>query len=178
MSKTWKLLVTLIVAAGMLVACGGDDDDDARAAADEAAADAEQEADEDVDLDDIEDFAFGSEECLEASAAFLSAAGGAAALFGGADEELERSLADLEELGDDVPDEIKDDFDTFVAVYSELTDEFADLDFDPNSGEAPDERTMAALEELGRRFEDSDFQAASERIQAWFTENCEMNEAG
>ena len=178
MSKTWKLLVVLLVATGMLVACGGDDDDDAGAAADDAAAEAEEDVDTDADLDDIEDFAFGSEDCLEASAAFLSAAGGAAALFGGGDEELERSLADLEKLGDDVPDEIKDDFDTFVEVYGDLTEEFADLDFDPNSGEAPDDRTMAALEELGRRFEDSDFQAASERIQAWFTENCDMSDAG
>ena len=178
MSKTWKLLVCLFVAVGSLVACGGDDDDSADARAD-AASDSESDGDSgDVDMDDLEDFAFGSEECLEASAAFLSAAGGAAALFGGADEEVERSLADLEKLGDDVPDEIKDDFDVFVEAYSELADEFAELDFDPTSGDAPDEETMAALEELGRRFEDSDFQAASERIQAWFTDNCDMQDAG
>lgn len=175
MSKTWTLLVALFVAAGMLVGCGGDDDD-AGADAD-AAAEAEQDG-EDIDMDDLEDFAFGSEECLEASAAFLSAAGGAAALFGGEDEELERSLADLEKLEADVPDEIKDDFDTFVEVYADMVDEFSDLDFDPTSGEAPDEETMAALEELGRRFEDSDVQAATDRIQAWFTENCEMSDAG
>lgn len=177
MSKTWTLLVGLFVAAGMLVGCGGDDDDDVGARADAEAEDAADEAG-DIDLDDVEDFAFGSEECLEASAAFLSAAGGAAALFSGEDEELERSLADLEKLEGDVPDEIKDDFDTFVEAYTDLTEEFADLDFDPSSGEAPDEETMAALEELGRRFEDSDFQAASERIQAWFTENCETSDAG
>ena len=181
MSKTWRLLGALLVAAALLVACGGDDDDDLGAAARAAADEAEEEAnvdDEDIDLDDVEDFAFGSEECLEASAAFLSAAGGAAALFGGGDEELERSLAELEELGDDVPDEIRDDFEVFVEVYSDLTDEFADLDFDPSSGETPDDETMAALQELGERLEDSDFQAASDRIQAWFTENCEMEDAG
>ncbi|HEX4906354.1 MAG TPA: hypothetical protein VFU93_12940 [Acidimicrobiales bacterium] len=178
MSKTWTLLVALLVGAGMLVGCGGDDDDAGADAAAEAADEAEQGVDDDVDLDDVEDFAFGSEECLEASAAFLSAAGGAAALFGGGDEELERSLAELQELGDDVPDEIADDFDVFVEVYADLADELADLDYDPSSGEAPDDETMAALQELGERFEDSDFQAASDRIQAWFTENCEMSDAG
>lgn len=172
--------MALFVTVGVLAACGGDDDDDldaaARAAADEAASEAGDE--DDIDFDDVEDFAFGSEECLEASAAFLSAAGGAAALFGGADEELERSLADLEDLGDDVPDEIKDEFELFVEVYNDVVEEFADLDYDPTSGEAPSEEAMAALTALGERFEDSEFQEASERIQAWFTENCEMDDAG
>lgn len=175
MSKTWTLLVALLVAAGLLVGCGGDDDDDAGADAAAEAGEAEQDGDDDIDFDDVEDFAFGSEECLEASAAFLSAAGGAAALFGGADEELERSLADLEKLGDDVPDEIKDEFELFVEVYDEVVEEFAELDYDPSSGEAPSEEAMAALTALGERFEDSDFQEASERIQAWFTENCEVD---
>lgn len=177
MSKTWRLLVTLLVASGLLVGCGGDDDLDAAARA--AASESERETDEeDIDLDDVEDFAFGSEECLEASAAFLSAAGGAAALFGGGDEEVERSLAELEEISGEVPDEIKDDFEIFAEIYREVVDEFAGLDFDPTSDEAPSEEVMAALAELGERFQDSDFQAASERIQAWFTENCEMGDAG
>ena len=35
---------------------------------------------------------------------------------------------------------------------------------------------MAALEEMGKTFEDSDIEAASERIGAWFEENCGTGE--
>lgn len=173
MSKTWKLVGALLVASGLLVACGGDDDDDLSAAA-RVNADADVDADEDLDLGDLEDFAFGSEECLEASGAFLAAAGGAAAVFGGGDQDLQDSLADLEEFAGDVPAEIRADFEVFVDAYAEFADAFADLDFDPSSGEAPDEETMAALQALTEDFEESEFQEATENIQAWFEENCEV----
>ena len=169
MSKTWKLLLALLVATGMLVACGGDDDDDGGGNASE---EADADADTEVDLEDVGDLPFASEECQEAYAGFLGAAGGAGAALTGQGDELEESLDQLEAFAGSAPDEIKDDFALVVEAYAEFVEVFADLDFDPTSGEAPDAETMAALEEIGEKFEDADLQAASERISAWFEENC------
>lgn len=174
MSKTWKLLIALVVASGMLVACGGDDDDASGA---DAGADVEADVEAEIDVDadgDSSAFAFGSEDCLGASAAFLSAASGALSVFGGggSDDELEESLAALEDFGGELPDEIQDDFEVFVDMNTEIVDAFADIGFDPSSGEAPNDEQMAALEEIGRRYEESGFQEATENIQAWFEENC------
>jgi hypothetical protein len=52
------------------------------------------------------------------------------------------------------------------------------MDFDPQSGEAPNEEQMALLEEMGERFEDSELQEATENIQAWFEENCSVDADG
>jgi hypothetical protein len=165
MSKTWKLVVVLLVATAALVSCGGDDDDDA-----EASAEVDAEIATDEDLEDLGAFASG--ECAEASAAFLSAAGGASSAISGTDEDLEQSLDQLEAFADVAPDEIKDDFEVVVDAYAEMVEIFADLDFDPNSGEPPSDETMAALAEVGERFDDGDLQEAQNNITGWFEENC------
>lgn len=170
MPKLFKLLLALLLAGGSLVACGGDDDDDGA----DVSADVSADADADPDLEDVADglAAFGSEECLEASAAFLGAAGGLGGIFAGTGDDLGDNVEALERFGEGAPDEIKADFEIVAEFYTDLVKAMAEIGFDPTGGEQPTDEQMEALAEIGEKFEDSDFEAASVRITTWFEENC------
>lgn len=164
MPSLFKLLLALVVTGGSLIGCGGDDDSA------KVAADAHASADLGNVADDLA--AFGSEECLAASAAFLGAAGAAGTAFSGAGDDLDQSVKKLQQFADAAPNEIKADFKIVAEGYAEIVKAIADVNFDASSGDAPNAEQMAALEEMGKKFEDSDFKDASDRITAWFEENC------
>jgi hypothetical protein len=161
-----------------LAACGDDDggsplsagtDDNA---ADDNAAD-DNAADDnpgDVDLpdaDELEDLADLSgvdEVCLGA----VYAVSGFGALLSGGEgaDEAEQYFAEARE---NVPDEIADDFNVladyyeeFAALLAEFDNDFTKLATDPDA-----QQRLSDLEG------DGDFEAASENLSAWFSENCD-----
>ena len=161
MPKLLKLVLAVLLTGALFAGCGGDDDDDAGA-----------DVDTDVTVDPEALATFGNEECREATAAYATALNNAGAAFGSGSEDLDETVEQLEAFAEGAPDEIKADFEIVLRAYSAFVEAYADLDFDPSSGQPPDPETIAALQELSEDFQQSEFQEAAEHISAWFDENC------
>jgi hypothetical protein len=152
-----------------LAACGDDDGgsplsagtDDNNAADDSSGDGNLPDADE---LEDLADLSGVDEVCLGA----VYAVSGFGALLSGGEgaDEAEQYFAEARE---NVPDEIADDFNAladyyeeFAALLAEYDNDFTKLATDPD-----------AQERLSELEGDGDFEAASENLSAWFTENCD-----
>ena len=178
----WTVTGAMLLAALALVGtgCGGSDE----AATDETAAtettmtetleeptetDAttaieETETTTSANLDNL------SEKCKElvALADEFGKAFGAAGAAGG--ENLAGTSEAFEEFADRVPEEIRDDFRVLAAAFTEYADALQDLDL--SAGATPDAETIAKLQQLIQGIDQTEVQAASNRISAWSTENC------
>jgi hypothetical protein len=162
--------VFAILAAGLLflAACGDDDDsDDSAATTTEAPADNNDDTgdtgDGDVDLPS----GFSSEDCEQ----FAEALSGAAAALTGATDYSE--LAGFyEEVADRVPEEIRDDFDVVAEAVRDFAEAAEDAGIDFTD---PETLTPAALQQVAEeseRFNEGEFQEASENLDEWRAENC------
>ena len=61
---------------------------------------------------------------------------------------------------------------TVAQGYAAYSQALQDSGWDPSSGEAPPPEVIAALTVAGQALDDADFQAASDRVSAWFAANC------
>jgi hypothetical protein len=174
-----KLLALLAALLLALAACGGDDggDDLADIAADEADPGPEGDAG-DVADDGSGDGGEVDEDALAAltnddCAALYAGIASAASAFGGTEgEDLSDVATYFDEIADEVPGEIKDDFETFAAAYRQFAEaaEEAGIDFSD-----PATMTPEALQEMGtaaEAFNDPEVQEASERISTFAEETC------
>jgi hypothetical protein len=166
-----SLLAVLMV--GVLsfsfTACGDDDGGTPLTAGnDDSSGDSSDDLDlpDSEELDDLADMAGVDEVCL--GAAYL-----AAAAFGGAagGEDAEELQAYFEEARDQVPDEIKDDFDkvaeamqAYGALLEEYEGDFTKLATDPDA------------QDVLSQFDSDEFTEASDNVSAWFDENCDTTE--
>jgi hypothetical protein len=161
-----------VVAVGALsftfTACGDDDggalatgSDDSADRSDDIADDlgdlGDDSSDDSADLDDIDDFCLNEE--------FMAAAASA-----GLDEDSDdpEDLARFfDQMADEVPDEISDDFATYAEFFGEYLSVIAEFDGD-YSKMASDPDAMAALERLS----DPKFEEAGRNIEEWMSANC------
>lgn len=81
---------------------------------------------------------------------------------------------DLENLANaDAPDEIAADLDTIADAYITYTQAFADVGFDISDPTSLTPEEIAALDAAAAAtVESPEFEAALERMTAWFEENC------
>jgi hypothetical protein len=82
----------------------------------------------------------------------------------------EQAAAELQQLVDKVPDEIKADVQTLAQWFADYTAKLKDIGI--KAGQTP---TAAQLQQLQAAISSSnqqELQAASQRLQAWSTENC------
>jgi hypothetical protein len=168
----WLALLVLalaLVAAG----CGGGDDESsasdeptveetttAEETTDEATTD-DATTDDDVDLSGV----LADEDCLR-----LASIGAtfAQAVTGASDEE---AVEAFQQLVDDVPEEIKADVQVLADWFADYTAKLDDIGIEP--GATP---TAAQLQQLQAALADTnqpELTAASERLSAWASENCE-----
>ncbi len=115
----------------------------------------------------------GSAECAEVAAAMAAAAQGSSAIASGSGSDLEQSLQQMEAFAEAVPDEIKADVETVLAGYRAYIEAIQDSGWDPASGEAPPPEVIAELEQVSQEFSSEEFQAASERVNAYFASGCQ-----
>jgi hypothetical protein len=174
----WRLLVGAALAAIVLVAagCGGDDGTaggETLAAETTAAGDtsADTGATTETEAETGAGGAGASGACqklvdlAEAYGKALAAAGS-----GGDSGDIAESAEVFQRFADEVPEEVRDDFQVMADAFSRYAEVLADVDL--SSGETPDADTIAKLQTLFTGDEAEEVQAASDRISAWSNENC------
>lgn len=175
MTRMLRLLIVLLATAAFaLTGCGGDDDDDGGGDAvdtsDEAAASGDD--DDDVDVGDLDDIEGLSEDCVEAFAAFSDIAAGAGALGGGEELDLAESLEQFQAFAEAAPEEISDEMQLLGEAYARFVEVMVESGFDPESGEVPDEDTMAALTEAMEPLSSPEVTEAGEVVSEYFATRC------
>ena len=154
----WSKLVALfVVGAFVLAACGGGDDADTPAAAGDGGGVAGP-------LD--------AAECAKVVSAMSAAAAAVPQAMSGEAGDLSTSVEQMQAFAAAAPEEIRDDLVTVATAYAAYSAALTGSGYDPASGQAPPPEVIAALTEAGQKLQDADFQAASERVSAWFAENC------
>lgn len=169
MQRVGALAVAAIFAVG-LTACG-DDGDGGDEAADvgETTTTADDSSSDDTDLTDF-DF---TGEC----AAFVEAFGAAgasigSAFSGGSGDDLEEVASYFEEVADDVPEDIRADFEVFAEAYADFARALAESGVDFSDPQGADPEALAALQEVSEAFSAPEVQEASDNINAWVEANC------
>ena len=178
--NVFRLLVIPIAVLALVAAgCGGDSSNESSAEATETTVAAET--------------TMTTEETTESSASASASAsssssstgdlalGGKCKEFAGVSQQLAASLsgqtADLQEaskifdeIADQVPDEIKADYQVIAENFKKIADALKGVDL--TSGEAPSPEVLAKLQELAQSMDSPKVKQATEHIQAWVQENC------
>ena len=155
-----RFVVLLVVGVFVLAACGGDDDGGGGTTG-AVGGDGGGIA---GPLD--------AAECAQVVTAMAAAAAAVPQVMSGEAGDLSTSVAQLEAMASKAPEEIRDDLVTVAQGYAAYSQALQDSGYDPSSGEAPPPEVIAALTAAGQALDDTDFQAASEHVSAWFAENC------
>ena len=174
-SSAMRWLSILVIALALVAAgCGGSDDDSSASddtTLEETLTDetTEETTTDDGSTDTDSEFNFADEDCQSLVAAFV-AVGSALASGGSGSDDLSEQTEAFAELADDVPEDIRADVETLAAAYGQYAQVVQDAGIEP--GEIPTaeqaQELAAALESVGT----ADVSAASERLNAWTTENC------
>ena len=178
------MVIAMSVAALLLFSagCGGDSEDSAgdstaaiettdAGATDTSATDTGGGTDTGSSTDTTADAVASLADCTELtelSTKFTQALG--AATTGSGAPDLEETAKAYEEFADDVPEEVRDAFQTVAAAFTTYAEVLKDVDL--GSGETPDPETIAKLAEAATALNDTELTAASAEIAAWATKNC------
>ena len=169
MRFAWLVVVIsalLLVGAG----CGGGDDeasDDTEVTVTETTTDETTTDDEtDTTTDDVDvSGILGDEDCLQ-----LASIGAtfAQAITGATDDEAAEAF---QELVDEVPGEIQADLQVLADWFADYAAEIRDIGIE--EGQVPTAAQLQQLQAALAATDQAELNAASERLQAWATENCE-----
>jgi len=114
-------------------------------------------------------------DCAEAATAMSQAATDIPLALSGTAESLRDSVDEFKAFADDGPSEIRDDLRTVADGYADFVDVLADADINPNSGQAPSGDDAAKIQAAATKLGETDFQAAANRVTAWFATECGSN---
>jgi hypothetical protein len=168
-----KMAVLLVAAIALVAAgCGGDSNNDASA---------DTETTVVTDTTTSEDTTTTDSSATSTDATDIGDLSGECAQFAGISTKLAESIsgqnADLEsaskafsEIADQVPDEIKADYEVIAKNFEKLAEALKGVDL--TSGATPDAETLAKLQEVASSMDSAEVQQASQHIEAWVTENC------
>jgi len=167
----------VVVAALALVAagCGGSNDEGSSAAAETVTTEAiTTETETDMVTDETETTSSGIEgltgacqDLAEVSQKFGEAI---AAATGGSGNDLEATAKAFEAFADEVPDEVKDDFQVLAEAFAVYADALKGLDL--TAGSTPTAEQIAKLAEATKALDQDKLNKASAGIEAWVKENC------
>ncbi len=168
-----RSIAVLLLAALALVAagCGGDDSN-------EASGDTDTAVVEDSDTTtESEDSATETEDATDDSGALTGECAEFAGLsaklsqaFAGSSSDLDSATEVFDELADQVPEEIRDDYQVLAKNIKEFADELKDLGL--AGGETPSPEDLAKLQEITQSLDSAEVREASQNIEAWAKANC------
>lgn len=175
--------LALAAVLGISAAGCGDDGEEADATGTGTATGVEDEQtttttdpDEVDDLSEIPGFEGLSEDCqvfAQVSLAFGAAFTGA---FGGGDDgDFDDVAAELEQFVDDVPEEVRDDVAVIARAFEEYATAIEDIDLTDQEAMA-DPEVLAQVTEAAAVFESPEVQEASDNLDEYANENCELDE--
>jgi hypothetical protein len=173
------LLIPIAVLALVAAGCGGDSSNESAAdsTTTTVAAETTMTTEETTATEETTD----SSASASASASGDVELGGKCKEFAGISQKLAASLsgqtADLQqaskifdEIADQVPDEIKADYQVIAENFKKIADALKGVDL--TSGQAPSPEALAKLQELSQSMDSPKVQQATQHIEAWVKENC------
>jgi hypothetical protein len=177
MRKLIALLLAGLLVAG-LVGCSSSDDksEDVKSEGatttdkDDSNKDDKSSTEDDTDSTDgdLGDLNALGGECLTAATAFLTLGLAPLTFLGGAtDEQIKEFEDSVAEVEANIPEEIKDDFETVGKAYREYAEELRGL-----SGDILDPEYGEQVEAAAEKLETPEFEEANARIEQYFEENC------
>ena len=170
-----RWLAVLVMALALVAAgCGGGDDS---AASDETTTTETTTTESTATTETSTDtsgstttgaFDWTSEDCQSLVKAFvgLSAAVGAAS----SGQDVSTEVEAFAKYADEVPEDIRADVQTLAGAYDEFISKLKDIGYTP--GQVPTAEQVQQLQEASKSVGGQEVQAASERLNAWTTENC------
>jgi hypothetical protein len=90
--------------------------------------------------------------------------------FQGANGDVQKQAQVLKEFADKTPADIRPDFETLAAAYTQIAGALKGVDL--TGGKTPDAATLAKLMTLSQKFQNAKFQAAVQHIETWAAKNC------
>ena len=120
----------------------------------------DSETSTDIDLGNL------SGECAQ----FAGISSKLAQSLSGQDANIEDAAKAFDEIADQVPDEIKDDYQVIADNFAKIADALKVVDL--TSGQAPSPEALAKLQELSASMDSAEVQQASQHIEAWVQEHC------
>lgn len=169
-----RLAVLLLAALALLAAgCGGDDENEASdetettivETTDDDATETDDDATETDDATEDDDDALGGE-CAE----FAGLSARLSQALSGSSSDLGSASEVFDELADQVPAEIQDDYEVLADNFRELADALEGVDL--SAGETPSQEDLARIQEITQSLDTPEVQEAAGNIEAWATENC------
>jgi hypothetical protein len=88
----------------------------------------------------------------------------------GQNADLESASKAFNEIADQVPDEIKADYQVIAENFAKIAEALKGVDL--QSGETPGPEALAKLQELAGSMDSAEVQQASQHIEAWVQKNC------
>ena len=171
-----KLAALLVAALALVVAgCGGSSDEGSSDTATVAAEDTTNDATSTGDMTTTEetasdDTATDPSSALTGKCADLAGLGSKlAAAMGGQDAGVADVSQLFDELADQVPDEIKADWQVLAQNFQKIAAALKGADL---SSGTPDAATLAKLQKLATTLDSKEVQQAAAHIEAWAKKNC------
>lgn len=167
-----RLAVMLVLGSVVLAACGGGNDEAAPGADTGAdggtAAETGGGAGGETGVGTID-----AARCAEIAQAMGAAAAAAVPQAAGGATDLGSSVEQLEAFAAAAPDEIQDDMRTVAEGYALIAGALEEAGYDPTSGQPPTAEQAAALTAVAEQLDSEEFQAAADRVSAYFEAGCE-----
>ena len=164
-----RLVVVLVLGSVVLAACGGGNDEAAPGADTGAdggtAAETGGGAGGETGVGTID-----AARCAEIAQAMAAAA--AAAVPQATDGDLGSSVEQLEAFAAAAPEEIRDDMQMVAEGYALIAEALEEAGYDPTSGQPPTAEQAAALTAVAEQLDSEEFQAAADRVSAYFEAGC------
>jgi len=88
----------------------------------------------------------------------------------GQDANMEDAAKAFADIADQVPDEIKDDYQVIAENFAKIAEALKGVDL--TSGQTPSPEALAKLQELSKTMDSAEVQQASQHIEAWVSEHC------
>ena len=172
-----RRIAALLIAVLALVAagCGGSSSNEASsdtettvatettetmATEDTTATTADSETSTDIDLGNL------SGECKQ----FAGISSKLAQSLSGQDANMEDAAKAFDDIAEQVPDEIKDDYQVIADNFSKIAEALKGVDL--TSGQTPSPEALAKLQELSKSMDSAEVQQASQHIEAWVQKHC------